>query len=238
METGIAVELNSALSDSRRQQVLDEVRDGEIRFLFLAPEQLQNDDTLSALADAPPKLVVIDEAHCISEWGHDFRPDYLHLGPKIAELGHPTILGLTATAAPRVQGEIVERLGMEKPKLVVQDFDRPNIHLAVRHFRDDDEKLAAVLDAVVEREKPGIIYAARRRDTEAIAEALRERGVPASAYHAGLKASEREAIQDAFMADELEVIVATIAFGMGIDKPNVRFVWHYDISDSPDYHSQ
>ncbi len=238
MNSGIAVELNSALSDSRREQVLDEVRDGEIRFLFLAPEQLQNDDTVTALKAANPTLVVVDEAHCISEWGHDFRPDYLHLGPKIADLGRPAILGLTATAAPRVQGEIVERLGMENPRLVVRDFDRPNIHLAVRHFRDDDEKRAALLDAIVAREKPGIVYAARRRDTEEIAEALRDRGIPARAYHAGLKASERDAIQDAFMTDELEVIVATIAFGMGIDKANVRFVWHYDISDSLDSYYQ
>ena len=238
METGLAVELNSALSDSQREQVLDEVRNGEVRFLFLAPEQLQNDDTLAALRAARPKLVVIDEAHCISEWGHDFRPDYLHLGAKVADLGCPTLLALTATAAPRVQAEIVERLGMEQPKLVVQDFDRPNIHLAVRHFRDDAEKLAALLEDVGESERPGIVYAARRRDTEEIAEALRERGIAASAYHAGLKASERDAIQDAFMADELEVIVATIAFGMGIDKPNVRFVWHYDISDSLDSYYQ
>jgi ATP-dependent DNA helicase RecQ len=235
---GIAVELNSALSNSRRTEVLDAVREGEIRFLFLAPEQLQNDDTAAALEAAQPTLVVIDEAHCISEWGHDFRPDYLHLGPKIAELGHPTILGLTATAAPRVQGEIVERLGMRQPKLVVQDFDRPNIHLAVEHVHDADAKRAALLAGVAGREKPGIVYAARRRDTEEIAEALRECGVAARAYHAGLRASERDAIQDAFMADELEVIVATIAFGMGIDKPNVRFVWHFDISDSIDSYYQ
>src|SRR5690606_21694631 len=186
METGLAVELSSALSDSQREQVLDEVRNGEVRFLFLAPEQLQNDDTLAALRAARPKLVVIDEAHCISEWGHDFRPDYLHLGAKVADLGHPTLLALTATAAPRAQAEIVERLGMEQPKLVVQDFDRPNIHLAVRHFRDDAEKLAALLEDVGESERPGIVYAARRRDTEEIAEALRERGIAASAYHAGL----------------------------------------------------
>ena len=238
IDPGWAVELNSALSGSERDDVLKRIRKGDITFLFLAPEQLESDETFAAVRAAEPSLIVIDEAHCVSDWGHDFRPDYLHLGPKIAELGQPTILALTATAAPRVQVEITERLGMRDANIIVHDFDRPNIHLAVQRFHDDDGKLEMLLDAVAGHEKPGIVYAARRKDTEAIASALEKRGVRARAYHAGLKSSERDAIQDAFMADQVEVIVATIAFGMGIDKANVRFVHHYDISESIDSYYQ
>jgi len=238
IDEGWAVELNSSLSASQREETLRRVREGAVTFLFLAPEQLDNEETFGVLQAARPSLVVVDEAHCVTDWGHDFRPDYLHLAPRIADLGQPTVLALTATAAPRVQEEIVERLGMRDPKIFVHDFDRPNIHLTVRRFHDEPAKLEALLDAVAGHELPGIVYAARRRDTDAIAKALGERGIRASAYHAGLKSSDRDAIQDAFMRNDLDVIVATIAFGMGIDKPNVRFVFHFDISDSIDAYYQ
>lgn len=148
------------------------------------------------------------------------------------------MIALSATAAPPVRAEIVERLGMRDPAIVVLGFDRPNIHLAVETFGNESDKRATLLDRVVSSPRPGIVYAATRRATEELAEALTERGIAAAAYHAGLRASERETIQSGFMADEIEVVVATIAFGMGIDKPNVRFVYHHDISDSLDSYYQ
>jgi ATP-dependent DNA helicase RecQ len=233
-----AAMLNSSLTDAERGDVLERVRSGDLTFLFLAPEQLDNDETFQILARGKPALVVVDEAHCVSDWGHDFRPDYLHLGDRISALGGPTILALTATATPNVQREIIERLAMRDPEVLVHDFDRPNIHLSVQRFTGDDEKLVAVLDEITGSDLPGIVYAATRNATEEIADALAERGIEARAYHAGLKGSDREAIQNAFMNDDIHVIVATIAFGMGIDKRNVRFVYHYDVSSSLDSYYQ
>jgi ATP-dependent DNA helicase RecQ len=180
----------------------------------------------------------VDEAHCISEWGHDFRPDYLRLGDIIESLGHPVILALTATAAPPVREEILQRLGMHNPRVISQGFDRPNIWLGVETFHDVSMKKDALMERVVEAKKPGIVYVATRKHAEEIAGALRERDINAVFYHAGMKSKERAQVQQAFMADEADVIVATTAFGMGVDKPNVRFVFHYDISDSVDSYYQ
>lgn len=237
-KVGRAVALNSSLNDRERAEMLREIQEGAVQFVFLAPEQLANADTVAALATVDIALVVIDEAHCISEWGHDFRPDYLRLGPAIERLGHPTICALTATAAPPIRTEIVERLQMTKPEVIVRGFDRPNIRLAVERVQGARVKREAILDRVQGLARPGIVYAATRRQTEELADDLSERGVKAVAYHAGLKGHEREAIQDAYMADEFDVIVATIAFGMGIDKPNVRFVIHASISESLDAYYQ
>jgi ATP-dependent DNA helicase RecQ len=233
-----AGELNSTLSQTERDELFTSLHSADQMFLFLAPEQLANDETLAILKGLEPSLIVIDEAHCISEWGHDFRPDYLRLGSFIAELGHPTILALTATAAGPVRDEIVERLGMRNERVFVRDFDRPNIHLSVQTFTGTDDKMDALLNFVEERKGSGIVYAATRQDTEDIAAKLVERGIDARAYHAGLKAKEREAVQDAFMGDEATVIVATIAFGMGIDKPDIRYVCHFSISESLDSYYQ
>ena len=233
-----AAELNSTLTDTERDELFAALRRDARMFLFLAPEQLANEETLERLRQARPALFVVDEAHCISEWGHDFRPDYLKLGAFLDQLGHPTTLALTATAARPVREEIVERLGMRDPNIFVRGFDRPNIHLTVRTFLEEDDQREALLEAVAGMQGPGIVYAARRRDTEEIAAALVERGRRAAAYHAGLKASEREAVQSAFMDGETEIMVATIAFGMGIDKPDIRFVVHDSISDSLDTYYQ
>ncbi len=241
LETGRdirAAELNSTLSAKEREGVVGALETAEQMFLFLAPEQLTNEHLLERLANLHPKLFVVDEAHCISEWGHDFRPDYLRLGAAIETLGRPTTLALTATAAGPVREEIIEALGMREPKVFVRDFDRPNIHLAVEHIDHAADKLDAVLAFVADHRGSGIVYAATRNDTETIAAALVERGVAARAYHAGLKAKARVAIQDAFMAGETDVIVATIAFGMGIDKRDIRYVVHYSISDSLDSYYQ
>jgi ATP-dependent DNA helicase RecQ len=235
---GNAALLNSTLSAAERRETIADLGEHRVHFLFLAPEQFGSGEVLDRLRAAKPALVVVDEAHCVSEWGHDFRPDYLKLGGVIESLGHPTVLALTATAAPPVRAEIVERLGMREPRVIVQGFDRPNIWLGVERFDDEQAKQQALIERVVGAEKPGIIYAATKKRAEEIAADLRARGIDAAAYHAGMRAAERDATQEAFMADEIAVIVATTAFGMGIDKPNVRFVFHAEISDSVDTYYQ
>ena len=230
--------LNATLSKGERREVLEGLEEGALEFVFLAPEQLSAPGTLESLRAARPSLFVVDEAHCISEWGHDFRPDYLELGRTIEALGRPTTLALTATASPPVRDEIVNRLGMREPEVIVHGFDRPNLDLAVQTFADEDEKRAALIEAVVEAEKPGIVYAATRAHTEEVAAALEARGVRAAAYHAGLDKNTREAVQGGFMGGELEVVVATVAFGMGIDKADVRFVFHLDVPGSLDAYYQ
>jgi ATP-dependent DNA helicase RecQ len=235
---GEAAELNSTVSPKKRRELIEALERGEHEFVLLAPEQLAKPEVLEDLAAIEPSLLVVDEAHCISEWGHDFRPDYLQLGAFAERLGRPTILALTATASPPVRREIVERLGMEDPAQVIRGFDRPNLHFAVRRFTEAREKEAALVEAVAAAAKPGIVYIATRKASEELAEALRKAGVNAAAYHAGLPSKRRGELQDAFMDDEVEVIVATTAFGMGIDKPNVRFVFHAGPSDSIDSYYQ
>jgi ATP-dependent DNA helicase RecQ len=238
LELGGAAELNSALRAAERRDTLESLADDELEFVLLAPEQFANEETMEALRESEVSLFVVDEAHCISEWGHDFRPEYLRLGAVAEELGRPPILALTATASPPVRTEIVERLGLDDPAIVVRGFDRPNLWLGVESFRDEDAKRERLLELVAEAERPGIVYAATRRGAEEVAEALAAAGVDAVPYHAGLAARERELIQDDFMSGRAEVIVGTIAFGMGIDKPDVRFVFHHDVSDSVDSYYQ
>jgi ATP-dependent DNA helicase RecQ len=239
---GRAAQLNSTMSAGDQREVLKALQDGTVRFVFLAPEQLTKPEVVDAVGDGKPALFVVDEAHCVSAWGHDFRPDYLRLGGVIEQLGHPTVLALTATAAPPVRAEIVERLEMRDPQVVVAGFDRPEIRLEVDHYADAHGKEQGVLDRVLaeigEGRGPGIVYSATRRGTEEIAGELLERGLRARAYHAGLAKAEREDTQRAWMDDELDVVVATTAFGMGIDKPGTRFVIHAEPADSIDSYYQ
>jgi ATP-dependent DNA helicase RecQ len=233
-----AAALSSRIGNGRRRAVLDRFGAGDLEFLLLAPEQLERDDVVDALADAAPSLFVVDEAHCVTEWGHDFRPSYLALGRVRHRLGQPPILALTATASPPVRAEIVERLEMADPAIVVRGFDRPNLDLAVEPIADDDAKLERIAQLVAELPAPGIVYAPTRRQTEEIARRLHERGVNAMAYHAGLRTSEREAIEGRFLGSSDGVMVATTAFGMGIYKPDVRFVIHDAPSQSLDGYYQ
>jgi ATP-dependent DNA helicase RecQ len=239
---GRATQLNSTMSAGDQRETLESLQDGTVRFVFLAPEQLTKPEVVEALREAKPALFVVDEAHCVSAWGHDFRPDYLRLGGVIEQLGHPTVLALTATAAPPVRAEIVERLEMRDAEVVVAGFDRPEIRLEVDHYADAYGKQQGVLDRVLAEigadRGPGIVYSATRKGTEEIAEQLADRGLRVRAYHAGLRKAEREDTQRAWMDDELDVVVATTAFGMGIDKPDTRFVVHAEPADSVDSYYQ
>ena len=240
-EVGDAAQVNSMLGEPERRDAFERLGRGDLEFLFLAPEQLARDDTVAALADARVSVFVVDEAHCISSWGHDFRPDYLRLGEVIDGLGHPTVIALTATAAPPVRAEIVERLHLRDPKVVVHGFDRPNIRLAVEVFQDAAEKDRRLLDlalALAAGGHSGIVYVTTRKRTEELAELLAREGLRAAPYHGGLPRSRREEVQQGFMGGGLTVVVATTAFGMGIDKPDVRFVLHGDVTESVDEYYQ
>jgi ATP-dependent DNA helicase RecQ len=238
VEAGGAVQANSSLSATARSAALEAVVAGDAEFIFLAPEQLAKDEVLEALAEARPSMFVVDEAHCISSWGHDFRPDYLRLGTVVERLGRPRVLALTATASPPVRAEIVERLGMRDPVQLVQGFDRPNLSLDVEWVRTDEQRREAVLLRAMGSPKPGLVYTATRASADAYAAALADLGADAAAYHAGLRAADRTAVQERFMAGELDVVVATTAFGMGIDKADVRFVLHAEVADSLDSYYQ
>jgi len=238
-DIGAAAAANSTMSAAERRRVFDRLEAGEVEYVFVAPEQLANEQTRDALLRVKPSLFVVDEAHCISEWGHDFRPEYLRLGAAVEELGRPTVLALTATASPVVRDEIVERLGLRDPEIIVRGFDRPSLWLEVATVRTEREKEEALLAAVPRLDFPGIVYVATRKQTAEIAALLADRaGLRTASYHGGMGATERHAAQEAFMSDSVDVIVATTAFGMGIDKPDVRFVVHYDVPESVDAYYQ
>ena len=227
-----AVTVNGATPEGRRAEAYTLLREGNAGFVFLAPEQLARDDVREVLAAAPPRLFAVDEAHCVSAWGHDFRPDYLRIGDVITSLNQrPVVAALTATAAPPVREEIVRRLYLRDPAQVIRGFDRPEIHLSVRAFHEAADKESAVEEAVAGFTGTGIIYAATREETEEYAERLGVRP-----YHAGLSRAERAETQRIFSGGA--TIVATSAFGMGIDRPDVRFVAHASVPGSLDEYYQ
>jgi ATP-dependent DNA helicase RecQ len=231
-----------AANSAQRQSVLDEgwagIAAGETECVFLAPEQLAKPDVVERLAAVQPSLFVVDEAHCVAAWGHDFRPEYLRLGAVIEQLGHPVVIAMTATAAPPVREEIVDRLGLNDPAVLVRGFDRPNLFLEVVRPRSDELKRDEVVTRAMVEAKPGIVYAATRKDAEFYAAQLAELNVSAAAYHAGMRAKARERVHTDFLAGDVDVVVATTAFGMGIDKADVRFVIHADVPESLDAYYQ
>lgn len=236
---GTAVAINSGLRSGERRRGWESIERGEADFVFVSPEQLANDEVVNRLSQAGLSLIVVDEAHCVSAWGHDFRPDYRRLADVFRRLGDSIpIVALTATASVVVRRDIVDRLGLRDPAIVVASFDRPNLRLVTERHLDADDKRSAVLDALPGLPTPGLLYVATRKEAESYAEALRAKGLTTASYHAGMKAADREAVHTGFRDDEYEVVVATSAFGMGIDKPNVRFVAHASIPDSLDSYYQ
>jgi ATP-dependent DNA helicase RecQ len=233
-----AERVSSAETPRQRRAALEAAAAGDVEFLFLAPEQLAKDDVREAVAALRPSLVAVDEAHCVSSWGHDFRPDYLRLGDLLADLEDPRIIAMTATAAPPVRADIVERLRLHDPTVVVGGSARTNLYLSVDRCLDERDQRDRVLAAVLSTAGPGIVYVRTRKAAEEYAADLAEAGLATAAYHAGLGKRARDQVQDDFMASRLEVMVATSAFGMGVDKPDIRFVVHAQAPDSPDSYFQ
>ncbi len=235
--------LHSMLSDARRADVVRAARDGRLRLLYVAPERFASEPFVRLLGELTIARFVIDEAHCVSEWGHDFRPDYRRLRAAAAACRcgeersrRPPIAALTATATPEVRDDIVALTGLDSPQVLVAGFDRPNIFLRVAQVEDELEKDDLLPQLVGGRR--ALVYAATRRTAEAAAATLQSAGIQASAYHAGLKDDERTRVQDAFASGELRVVCATNAFGMGIDRPDVEAVVHYAIPGSVEAYYQ
>jgi ATP-dependent DNA helicase RecQ len=233
-----AARISSAESASAQRTAIKELHSGDVEYVFVTPEQLADPERLRAIRDARPSLVAVDEAHCISAWGYDFRPDYLQLGRAIRELGHPPVVALTATASPPVRDDIVARLGLRDVELVVTGLDRPNIFLEAVQCVDEGQRWQRLLDRLQQSTPPGIVYVPTRRASEELAAWLTDAGLEATAYHGGMPARERTRRHEAFLADEVPIMVATSAFGMGIDKPNIRWVNHVSLPDSPDSYLQ
>lgn len=217
--------LNSSLSAQEAQTVLSQVRAGEVKLLYVAPERWALDSFRQTLKELPLRLVAVDEAHCISEWGHDFRPDYRRLGELKRLFPDVPVIALTATATSRVRSDILKHLNIPKARQFMSSFNRENLEIRVVEKKQAFAKLVNLLSGY--KGASVIIYCFSRRETEEIAEALRLNGISAEAYHAGLEREERRRVQERFVTDRTEVVAATIAFGMGIDKPDVRLVVHY-----------
>jgi ATP-dependent DNA helicase RecQ len=230
-ENGIAHVLNSSLNKTEIAQVKKDITSGITKLLYVAPESLTKEEYVAFLQSVPISFVAIDEAHCISEWGHDFRPEYRNLRSIIKQLGDVPIIGLTATATPKVQEDILKNLDMTDAKTFKASFNRPNLYYEVRTKTKNIE--SDIIRFIKQHKgKSGIIYCLSRKKVEAIAQVLQVNGISAVPYHAGLDAKTRAKHQDMFLMEDVEVVVATIAFGMGIDKPDVRFVIHHDIPKS------
>jgi ATP-dependent DNA helicase RecQ len=226
----IAHFLNSSLSKAEAAQVREDVSTGLTKLLYVAPESLTKEDNINFLRSVRISFVAVDEAHCISEWGHDFRPEYRRIRTIVNQIAEVPIIALTATATPKVQADIQKNLGMKDARLFKASFNRENLFYEVRPKKDALKQI--VRHAKTNVGKSGIVYCLSRKKVEEIAEVLRVNGIKALGYHAGMDASQRSRIQDQFLMQDVDVIVATIAFGMGIDKPDVRYVIHYDMPKS------
>lgn len=230
-EDGIAHFLNSSLNKAAIEQVKSDILSGKTKLLYVAPESLTKEDNIDFLRQIKISFYAIDEAHCISEWGHDFRPEYRRIRPIVNEIGKHPIIALTATATPKVQLDIQKNLGMVEADFFKSSFNRENLYYEVRSKTNNvDKDIIKYIKS--QGHKSGIIYCLSRKKVEEFAEILQTNNINALPYHAGLDASTRSANQDAFLMEEVDVIVATIAFGMGIDKPDVRYVIHYDMPKS------
>ena len=230
-EDGIAHFINSSLNKGAIDQVRSDILAGKTKLLYVAPESLTKEENVDFLRSVKISFYAVDEAHCISEWGHDFRPEYRRIRPIINEIGKAPLIALTATATPKVQHDIQKNLGMVDAQVFKSSFNRPNLYYEVRAKTNNIDK--DIIKFIKNNsEKSGIIYCLSRKKVEELAEILQANGINARPYHAGMDSMTRTKNQDDFLMEKVEVIVATIAFGMGIDKPDVRFVIHYDIPKS------
>ena len=230
-DDGVAHFLNSSLNKAAIAQVKTDVVSGKTKLLYVAPESLTKEENVEFLKSVKISFYAVDEAHCISEWGHDFRPEYRNIRPIITEIGIRPLIALTATATPKVQHDIQKNLGMQDAKVFKSSFNRPNLYYEVRPKTSNIDK--DIIKYIKSQEgKSGIIYCLSRKKVEELAEILVVNNIKALPYHAGMDSATRSANQDAFLLENVDVIVATIAFGMGIDKPDVRYVIHYDIPKS------
>lgn len=232
-EDGVAHFINSSLTKGAIEMVKQDILDGKTKLLYVAPESLTKKENVDFLQHIHISFYAIDEAHCISEWGHDFRPEYRRIRPIIDEIGAAPIIALTATATDKVRMDIKKNLGMPDAAEYKSSFNRPNLYYEVRPKKTEEETVKEIVKFIKQNQgKSGIIYCLSRKTVEDIAVALRTNGIKASAYHAGMESVVRSQTQDDFLMERIDVIVATIAFGMGIDKPDVRYVIHYDIPKS------
>lgn len=230
-EEGVAHFLNSSLNKAAIQQVMDDVRLGRTKLLYVAPESLNKEENIEFLKTVKISFYAIDEAHCISEWGHDFRPEYRNIRPTINKIGDAPVIALTATATDKVRTDIKRSLGIADAREFKSSFNRPNLYYEVRQKASDIDR--QIIMFIRQHEgKSGIIYCLSRKKVEELSEVLKANNIKAAPYHAGLDSATRSQTQDDFLMERIDVIVATIAFGMGIDKPDVRFVIHYDIPKS------
>ncbi len=225
-----AAYLNSTLNFAQQEDILTQLNHGELKILYIAPEKLLQSHFLDKISNFPPSLIAIDEAHCVSQWGHDFRPDYAQLGILKQQFPRSPIIALTATADAATQNDIIQLLGLSEAYHYVGSFDRPNI----RYIQQEKFRPLSQLEQYIKQKKnqSGIVYCTSRKRVEEVNEYLQRHNFRSAAYHAGLTLDERNWAQGAWLKDDLEIIVATVAFGMGINKPDVRYVIHYDIPRS------
>lgn len=251
LEVGV---INSTQSDGEAKDELRQVKQGEAKLLYVTPERFENDEFMAQMRRMDISLFVVDEAHCVSEWGHSFRPSYLALGDAIKRLGKPPVLALTATATPWIRNEIIERLAMQQPSIVVRDIDRPNLFFEVTRVENEDHDRQVLQRLLLDPEDQypdeleqqlneakqgcGIIYTATTKAAKETAEWLQSWGISADYYHGQRKKADRSRVQNAFMNGDVRVVVATNAFGLGVDKQNVRFVIHRDIPSSVEAYYQ
>lgn len=228
---GVAHFINSSLSKSAIDKVKEDILSGKTKLLYVAPESLTKDDNVSFLQHITISFYAVDEAHCISEWGHDFRPEYRKIRPIIDKIGNAPVIALTATATDKVRIDIKKSLGILDATEFKSSFNRPNLYYEIRPKTENIDK--DIIKFIRQNpDKSGVIYCLSRKRVEELAEVLRSNNIKAEAYHAGMDPATRSATQDDFLMEKIDVIVATIAFGMGIDKPDVRFVIHYDMPKS------